>query len=117
MKNLYYYSATLGYFGAIVAGSIVIPDVDVIFEFAGAICVNHLSFIFPGLFYIVANKRYAFNRDRGELMKSHNDPKAPPPANTLLVCTGYMQVIIGVTALVLGMFSNIYGLIHPVKSG
>ena len=115
MKALYYYSATLGYFCFIVAGSIVIPNVDVIFEFAGAICVNNLSFIFPGIFYLVANKRYAMNRDRGDLIKSHNDPKAPPPANGTLVCTAYMQVVIGITALVLGMFSNIYGLIHPAK--
>lgn len=70
MKNSYYYGATLGFFAVILLGACVIPDVDVIFEFAGAICVNNLSFIFPGLFYIAANKRYAMNRDRGALLES-----------------------------------------------
>lgn len=112
MNNLYYYGATIVYFGIIVFGACIIPNVDVIFEFAGAICVNNLSFIFPGLFYITANKKFAMNRERGDLIKSHNNPDAPPPSNMVLVVTAYMQVFLGVTALVLGMFSNIYGLTH-----
>jgi len=63
MKDSYYYGASLAYFGLIVAGSILIPSVDEIFEFVGAICVNGLSFIFPAIFYIVADSRYKFNRE------------------------------------------------------
>ena len=61
MKPVYYYGGTLIMYGTIVAGSIFIPDVKLIFEFVGLICVNCLSFIFPSLFYIFANKHYYRN--------------------------------------------------------
>lgn len=58
MKDKYYYGATLTYFFIIVFGAITIPSVDTIFEFVGSICINCLSFFFPGIFYLFANWRY-----------------------------------------------------------
>ena len=63
MKNSYYYGATLAYYFTIVLGAIVIPSVDVIFEFVGAICGVALGFIFPATFYIYANRVYPENRE------------------------------------------------------
>lgn len=58
MKDKYYYGFSLTYFFLIVFGAITIPSVDTLFEFVGSICINCLSFLFPGFFYIIANKRF-----------------------------------------------------------
>jgi len=116
MNNMYYYTGSLGYYGLIVIGAIFIPDVDIIFEFAGTICVNFLSFVFPGVFYLVANSRYKFNRDRNDSLEAALDEsensKTPPPANKILVGSAYFQMGIGIVGFSLGMFSNIYGIIN-----
>jgi len=54
MSDVYYYVATIIYFAVIVTGSILIPDVDQIFEFVATISVNALGFIFPSVFYFIA---------------------------------------------------------------
>ena len=111
MKNSYYYGATLTYFGLIVAGSILIPSVDEIFEFVGAICVNALSFILPALFYLIADSRYKFNREA--VIDGFKNKGQPPPANKTLIFSAYFQLTLGIGAFCLGMFNNIHGLIHP----
>ena len=63
MKNVYYYGATLTYYFTIVFGAIIIPSVDVIFEFVGAISGVALGFVFPAIFYIYADKYYPENRE------------------------------------------------------
>ena len=110
MKDAYYYGATLAYFGLIVAGSILIPSVDEIFEFVAAICVNMLSFLMPAIFYLVANSRYKFNREA--VVEVHNNQGQPPPANKILVFSAYFQLCLGIAAFCLGMFNNIYGLVN-----
>lgn len=61
MKDSYYYVATIIYFAIIVAGAIVIPSVDQIFEFIATISVNALGFIFPAVFYFIGHKKFAYN--------------------------------------------------------
>ena len=113
MKDTYYYGATLAYFGIIVAGAILIPSVDEIFEFVGAICVNALSFILPGVFYLVADSRYKYNREAViEAFNKNSPPKIPPP-NRFLIFSAWFQLTLGILAFTLGMFNNIHGLIHP----
>ena len=58
MKDLYYYLASITYFALIVAGSILIHNVDTIFEFVATISVNALSFLFPSIFYFIARSKY-----------------------------------------------------------
>ena len=111
MKDGYYYGATLTYFGLIVAGSILIPSVDEIFEFVGAICVNALSFILPAIFYLVSDSRYKFNREAK--VEGFNKNGKPPPANKILIVSAYFQLTLGIGAFVLGMFNNIHGIIYP----
>jgi len=110
MKDSYYYGATLAYFGLIVAGSILIPSVDEIFEFVAAICVNMLSFLMPAVFYLVADSRYKFNREA--VVNVHMNKGTPPPANKILICSAYFQLLLGIAAFCLGMFNNIHGLIN-----
>ena len=57
MSNCLYYTATLSFFTTIVFGSCVVPNVDIIFQFVGAICSNCMAMIFPALFYLTAVKR------------------------------------------------------------
>jgi hypothetical protein len=63
MKNAYYYGATFIYFGCVVAGAIIVEDVETIFGFIASISCCSLGFIFPGYFYILANSRYPENRE------------------------------------------------------
>jgi hypothetical protein len=88
MKNLYYYGATITYYYIIVLGAILIPSVDIIFEFVGAICGCTLGFLFPAFFYIYANNKYPENRDvkdKGKL----NVLQGTPPSDSLLLCSAY----------------------------
>ena len=61
MSDWYYYIATISYYTLIVTGSILIKNVDQIFEFIATISVNALGFIFPSVFYLLARKQYAHN--------------------------------------------------------
>lgn len=67
MDNWLYNILTLGIFGATVLCAIVIPSVQVVFGFISAISVSAISFWLPGLFYILALRKYpkpAFERVR-----------------------------------------------------
>jgi hypothetical protein len=63
MKNAYYYGATIIYFGIVVAGAIIVKDVEDIFSFIAAVSGSSLGFIFPSVFYILSNRRYPENRE------------------------------------------------------
>jgi hypothetical protein len=58
MADSLYYLATISYYGLAVFGACVIPDVDIIFEFVAAVCINCLTFIFPSVFYLKARKMF-----------------------------------------------------------
>ena len=61
ISNKIYYPVTLLYFGLMILGAIVIPAVDIIFDFVGAITVNCVAFIFPSVFYLLARKVFKNN--------------------------------------------------------
>jgi hypothetical protein len=58
MKPLYYYGGTLGLYIAGVTGSMFIPDVGVLFGFAGAITCSMLTFFMPAGLYLMADKKF-----------------------------------------------------------
>ena len=67
MDNWLYVILTLAIFGMTVLCAIAIPSVQVVFGFISAISVSAISFWLPGLFYILALKKYpkpAINRCR-----------------------------------------------------
>lgn len=58
MKGVYYYMATLTFYGVQMGMAIIITDISTIFDFASAIAITALAFIFPGMFYKMAVSKY-----------------------------------------------------------
>ena len=117
MKAAYYYGATLTYFGLTILGACAIPDVDIVFEFIGTICVNALTFIFPTLFYLVAKRKFA---DRIRTLNKFTDDPAPQSGSscwsfldddTFLTICCYANFTLGCVAFIAGMTNNVYGLV------
>lgn len=54
-----YLFATLSLYGGQVFLSIIVNDIGLIFEFISAISISALAFIFPGAFFLVAERKYA----------------------------------------------------------
>ena len=89
MKNVYYYGATITYYYIIVVGAVIIPSVDVIFEFVGAICGCTLGFLFPAFFYIYANSKYPENREVKDKGKLNVLTGSIPPSDGVLLGSAY----------------------------
>ena len=109
MSPFYYYFATITFYVLAIAASCIIPDVDLIFEFVGVICVNCMAFLFPGVFYLTASKRYfAKKRTTSNFMPEVNELKR----NKCLEFTAYVKIFAGIIVLVAGMFNNIHELLE-----
>lgn len=61
MNHCVYISVTLSVFIFQIVGAIVIGDIGVLFEFVSAIAYSNLSFIFPGLFFLLAERKYGLS--------------------------------------------------------
>jgi len=59
MNITYYYVATLVLFYFEVFGACILNDIGLIFEFISAIAISALAFVFPGLFYLLAEGKFA----------------------------------------------------------
>lgn len=58
MKNSYYVIGTMFLYAIIIVGSILLNDITNIFDFASAIAISCLAFLFPGSFYLMSLKQY-----------------------------------------------------------
>jgi len=56
MRSDYYYAATLILYILILVGAILIQNIEIVFNFASAICVTALAFVFPAWFYLKGNE-------------------------------------------------------------
>jgi hypothetical protein len=74
--------------------AIIITDISTIFDFASAIAITAMAFIFPGLFYKLAVKKYG----KGNEDKCDN-------------CWATAFLIIGFCNFILGMYSSISNVI------
>ena len=108
MSDVYYYVATIIYFAIIVAGSILIPSVDQIFEFIATISVNALGFIFPSVFYFVAQAKFPQNIEGKTKSRKWQVTKSQ---NQWMMISSITQIILGVLAFGFGMFNDIAGFI------
>ena len=76
--------------------AIIITDISTIFDFASAIAITALAFVFPGLFYKLAKAKYAKDKPTDK-------------------CDNYWAkafLIIGGVNFCLGMYSSINNVIN-----
>ena len=97
MNNCYYLIATLSFYGIILMGSIAIPDISIVFEFASAIAVSAIGYFFPGYFYPLAIKK--FNVEKTYKVKRN-------------ICLSYLFLVVGFINFSLGMFVAVYNIIE-----
>lgn len=108
MSDVYYYVATIIYFAIIVAGSILIPSVDQIFEFIATISVNALGFIFPSVFYFIAQAKFPQMIEGKTKSRKWQVTKSQ---NKWMMISSITQIILGILAFGFGMFNDIAGFI------
>ena len=58
MKGLYYFGGTFSLYILEVLLALVIDDIGILFEFVSAFSVCALTFILPGVLYIIADNNY-----------------------------------------------------------
>jgi len=58
MNDFTYYAVTITLYSLEVALSIVVSDITVLFSFASAVAVTFICFWYPGMYYLMASKRF-----------------------------------------------------------
>ena len=58
MKDIYYYSSTIGLFALEGFVACLVTSIDVVFNFLSAIAVVMLAFGFPAMFFLKADSKY-----------------------------------------------------------
>lgn len=103
MNYCVYLSVTLLLYGSQVAAAMLVSDIGLIFEFVSAISVSCLAFIFPGVFYLVAERRFAT-----ELQKMLMRQK-------WMRCKAIFFVVFGLFAFTVQLIANIAEIIQDAE--
>lgn len=93
MRTSLYLVGTLSFYAIILGGSIVIPDVAIIFDFAAAFAVSAIAFVFPGVFYLKGSKRFG-------------------GGNKFYTRMAYLYIVIGCFNCVLGSTSTVLNIVY-----
>lgn len=95
MKTVYYVLVCLVFYGVQIGGAIVITDISIVFDFASAIAISCLAFIFPGMFYRMAWAKYGKNKPRNNFDQ-----------------WAIAFLVMGICNFILGMYSAVDGVIE-----
>jgi amino acid permease len=70
MPYFTYLFSTLVLYGSQIVLSLILDDIGVIFEFISAVAISSLAFTFPGVFYLMAERKYAstFHKESNRLV-------------------------------------------------
>ena len=92
-----YFTITILFYSVIVVGSIFILDISTIFDFASAISITALAFVFPGWFYLKVETKF-----RGGKIE---DPGMHRMAIAFMIL-GVCNFFLGITSTVVGIISG-----------
>ena len=101
MKDSYYYPATFFLFVFEATLAILIPDVDIVFNFVSAIAVSCLGFLFPAVFFIWAEIRYGFGKNFALIQQNSFHRKM-----------AYVHLVLGTCIFLLSFTSSIISMIN-----
>lgn len=85
------------YFGEM-AGAILIEDIGLIFEFVSAISVSCLAFIFPGAFFIMAERKFCTEFQKAQ--------------NSRMRLQAWLFLILGICAFLFFITANVMEIIY-----
>jgi len=94
MKTSYYLFATLFLYALIMGGAIAISNISTVFDFASAISVTALAFIFPGWFYLKADSKFGHGESTWRCI------------SYMFLTIGFMNFCLGITASILNIASE-----------
>lgn len=66
MNKWLYYGGTLLIYYLSVVGAMVFNDIGILFEFIGAVSASTFTFMYPGIAYLLAEKRFGSESTRSE---------------------------------------------------
>ena len=98
MNKAYYYGGTLGLYGLGIIGGILISDIGTLFGFVGAIVSSTLTFLLPGGFFLIAQKKFT-PYDRSKKAR-------------WLRYSSWMMVVLGVLNFAFLFIGNVLGILY-----
>lgn len=101
MNYTIYLGVTLALFWGEVICSLLVTDIGLIFEFVSAFSLSAIAFIFPGYFYLVAERKFATN-----LQILENKEKWMKCKAWFFIITGILAATLQLTATFLEIASG-----------
>ena len=103
MKSVYYYSGTIGLFVLEAILAILIPDVSIVFNFVSAIACSCIGFIFPGVFYIVAENKHCESQEVRSRNKIHRK-------------MAYFHIVLGILIFLICTAASILNIMNNISA-